>query len=229
MLIIEFSGLEKPNFVELGPYLYRQKMVKKNMSFSEDGEELTYSVYREFYYEPHLSADGLDPYQDYVIVPNIPIFGLVKAMSKASSTEKQITKSLLQSYASVGIDTGPFIRVSVHELFWGYPSILLSMKRLQENPDCQSQEDEDFFSMFNDVDSKSVNCDIVPGNLVPFGVFSMRNATILDPRTVKTGEDFWLKSCHCTLGVFTIKVYTFAITKFVLFSLTFDQFCMRFE
>lgn len=171
--------------MEVGPYVYKQKMYKTDLEFSSDGEELTHSVYREFYFDEMLSVSSDDR---YVIVPNIPLFGLIKAMSSKSSTEKSIAKNLLESYASVGIDTEPFIKVSIKELFWGYPSILLSMNRQQTEENCK-YGDDDFFSMFESEEEseEKINCDIVPGNLVPFGVFSARNATPLDARTVKTG------------------------------------------
>lgn len=181
--------------MEVGPYVYKQKMYKTDLEFSTDGEELTHSVYREFYFDEMLSVSSDDT---HVIVPNIPLFGLIKAMSSKSSTEKSIAKNLLESYASVGIDTQPFIKVTIKELFWGYPSILLSMNRQQTEPNCKYGDDDDFFSMFDSTpekDEEKINCDIVPGNLVPFGIFSARNATPLDARTVKTGTYLLCQNC----------------------------------
>ena len=51
-----FSGREKqPNLVELGPFVYRQKLIKTDTKFSADGEEITHSVYREYYFDETLS------------------------------------------------------------------------------------------------------------------------------------------------------------------------------
>ncbi len=91
----------------------------------------------------------------------------------------------------MGIDTKPFIKVSVKDLFWGYPSVLLSMDRQNSNPNCVTTEDLEFGDMFGYSDEAAkdqINCDILPGNLVPFGIFSARNGTSVDKRTVKTGK-----------------------------------------
>ena len=190
-------GREKPNLVELGPYMYRQKLRKSDIRFSEDGEEVSHSVYREFYFE---SAYNLNVSEnDVVIVPNIPIFGLIKQSLDKSAYEKTFTRSLIESYSSEGIDTGPFIKVTVKEFFWGYPSILLSMQRQQESTNCKGVE-EDEFAAFSDnfgedddddvtEESEKIDCDIKRNNLVPFGLFSIRNSSSQGTeRTIKTGK-----------------------------------------
>ena len=190
-MISLFSGSEKPKMVEIGPFVYRQKMIKTDVEFDESKESVTHSVYREFYFEPSLSA--FDETSE-VMVPNIPLLGLIKKLRKSDSLEKSITRQLLESYAAEGMDYEPFLKLQAKDFFWGYPSILLSMQRQTENVNCTTSDD-DFFDMFdnNSIDDKNTedeteNCDIVAGNLVPFGVFSTRNATSLDFRTVKTGE-----------------------------------------
>ncbi len=83
------QGREKPNLVEVGPFVYRQLITKTDVEFCEDEEELTHSVYREFYFDEYLSAASED---QNVIVPNIPLFGLIKATINSTSTEKGITR-----------------------------------------------------------------------------------------------------------------------------------------
>ena len=190
-----FLGREKPNLVELGPYMYRQKLKKADIRFSEDGEEVSHSVYREFYFESSYNPNVSE--NDVVIVPNIPIFGLIKKSLDKSAFEKAFTRSLIESYSSEGIDTGPFIKVTVKEFFWGYPSILLSMQRQQESTNCKGEE-EDLFAAFKDFgedsdeateESEKINCDIKRNNLVPFGLFSIRNSSSQGTeRTIKTGK-----------------------------------------
>ena len=185
LLII--SGHEKPKLEEIGPFVYRQKMIKTDVEFSIDGESVSHSVYREHYFEASLSSNSED---DYVIVPNIPLFGLIKTQRYKDALEKTITRQLLESYGNEGIDYEPFIKIKAKELFWGYPSILLSMQRQTENVNCTTGDDDIFFRDFDKSteDEDTENCDIVAGNLVPFGIFSTRNATSLDIRTVKTGK-----------------------------------------
>ena len=163
------SGHEKPKLDEIGPFVYRQKMIKTDVEFGMDGESVSHSVYREHYFEASLSSNSED---DYVIVPNIPLFGLIKTQRYKDALEKTITRQLLESYGNEGIDYEPFIKIKAKELFWGYPSILLSMQRQTENVNC-STGDDDFFRDFDKTeDEETENCDIVAGNLVPFGLFS---------------------------------------------------------
>lgn len=190
------NGDEKPNYAEVGPFVYQQIMNKTNIEFSQDGDEITHSVYREFYFTRSLSVSSDDT---YVIVPNIPLFGLIKKLSNSDSYTKSAARSLLEGYKDVGIDTKPFIKVTVKELLWGYPSVMLSMKRrtdTETDPSVTCKEDlEDYFTMFDNSESdeseekvEKINCDILPGNLMPFGLFKERNGTSNTLRTVKTGK-----------------------------------------
>ena len=70
-------------------------MNKTNIEFSQDGDEITHSVYREFYFTRSLSVSSDDT---YVIVPNIPLFGLIKKLSNSDSYTKSAARSLLEGY-----------------------------------------------------------------------------------------------------------------------------------
>ena len=109
--------------MELGPYAYRQKMTKTNLKFSEDETGLDFKVKRRYDFAPELSA-GSD--SDLVVVPNVPLFGAFKAMQTESGFAKAIFEDILSSYDFAN-DTGPFVKVSVRDFVWGYPSVVLSM------------------------------------------------------------------------------------------------------
>ena len=115
-----------------------------NIEFSQDGSEITHSVYTEFYFNESLSI-GSD--NIHVVVPNVPLFGMIKLMSKKHSFEKSVAKAMLQGYKE-GVDTKPFMNVSVKQLLWGYPSAVMTLNRDFNNPqDCeQEKEDDDPFS-----------------------------------------------------------------------------------
>jgi hypothetical protein len=93
--LLIFSGDEKPNYAEVGPFVYQQIMNKTNIEFSQDGDEITHSVYREFYFTRSLSVSSDDT---YVIVPNIPLFGLIKKLSNSDAYTKSAARSLLEGY-----------------------------------------------------------------------------------------------------------------------------------
>ena len=88
------TGRDKPNLVEVGPYVYRQKMEKVNVSFSPDEPSVTYKVAKQYYFAPELSCPECSE-DDYVIVPNIPLFGAFQKLSKESPVAKTIFKGLL--------------------------------------------------------------------------------------------------------------------------------------
>ena len=66
----------------------------------------------------------------------------------------------------------------------------------ETDPSLSCKEDlEDYFTMFDNSESdeseekvEKINCDILPGNLMPFGLFKERNGTSNTLRTVKTGK-----------------------------------------
>ena len=67
------------------------------------------------------------------------------------------------------------------------------MQRQQESTNCKDSDD-DFFAAFKDNfdedgDDEKIDCDIKRNNLVPFGLFSIRNSSSQGTeRTVKTGK-----------------------------------------
>ena len=142
-MFLFIQGTEKPKFEEVGPFVYQQSINMTNIEFSPDGSEITHSVYTEFYFNESLSI-GSD--NIHVVVPNVPLFGLIKLMAEKYSFEKSIAKAMLQGYK--GVDTKPFMNVSVKQLLWGYPSAIMTLARdFDDPPDCeQEKEDDDPFS-----------------------------------------------------------------------------------
>lgn len=174
------AGTERPHLSEVGPYIYRQHMRKTDVVFSQDGEEVTHTVTKQYYFAREIS-NGSDT--DLVVVPNVPMFGLMKKMKSESDFTKSLTKSLVEGYEDLSFDTTPFISVTVDQMFWGYPSVVLSIARTQSE-ECAIEE-EDAFDYFR-VDKKSA-CDMTSDNMAKFGLFYGRNNTPVDERTVKTG------------------------------------------
>ena len=72
-------GEEKPKLTQLGPYVYIQNMKKTNIKFSKDESEVTYSVKRDYFFSPEYSSG---PESDIIVVPNIPLFGAMKKLTK---------------------------------------------------------------------------------------------------------------------------------------------------
>ena len=76
---------EKPKLEERGPYVYKAVYIKDTeepgLIWSDDNTDITYRPRRFYTYDPELSGEGLDPYNDMVTVPNIPLWtGLSKVL-----------------------------------------------------------------------------------------------------------------------------------------------------
>jgi len=105
----------KPKLEERGPYVYKAVYVKdtEGMIWSDDSTDLTYRPRRFYTYDPELSGEGLDPYKDFVTVPNIPLW---TGLSKIPDGSKATIRPTL---TDVGWGT-PFVNVSFDGLLWGY-------------------------------------------------------------------------------------------------------------
>ena len=53
------TGLDKPNLVEVGPYVYRQKMEKVDVNFSNSEPSVTYKVAKQYFFAQELSCPGM--------------------------------------------------------------------------------------------------------------------------------------------------------------------------
>ena len=150
---LSIQGNEKPHFEEVGPFVYQQFINMTNIEFSQDGSEITHSVYTEFYFNESLSIGSDDI---HVLVPNVPLFGMTKLMAKDLGIRKWGAKELLQTYKDdpyKGVDTKPFMNVSVKQLLWGYPSAIMTLKRDINNPPDCVQEKEDYDDPFSGKDA----------------------------------------------------------------------------
>ena len=119
------SGREKPRVEKIGPYVYTETIKKVDVSFDDDGDSVTFSDNKQYYFSQSLS-NGRE--SDVIVMPNIPMFGAFRKMG-GSRIATQIFNALLNSY-NYGIDKSPFLKLSVKKFLWGYPSLLMSMNTL---------------------------------------------------------------------------------------------------
>jgi len=71
------AGNEKPNFVEKGPYTYREDMIKKDLNWTEGGDQfLEFGQYKTYTFLPEESCTGCYPC-DQVRILNMPLAGLI--------------------------------------------------------------------------------------------------------------------------------------------------------
>jgi len=179
-------GREKPKVNKIGPYVYVEEIHKVNVTFGDEGDTVTFSDNKTYFFSPSLST-GLD--SDVILMPNIPLFGLFRKMQDEEPEAKSVFESLLNSY-DFGIDKVPFLRLTVKEFLWGYPSILMSMKHLStcshKPKEEYYEEDEDEWGNMGWGDEDE--CKMTPENQQQFGLYIDFNQTVLNERSLKTGK-----------------------------------------
>ena len=80
--------------VEVGPYVYRQKMEKTDISFSSTEPEVSYKVAKQYFFAKELSCPDCEE-DDLVIVPNIPLFGVFQKLGPEPPMTKSVFRGLL--------------------------------------------------------------------------------------------------------------------------------------
>ena len=63
----------KPVLQEIGPFTYQETWEKVNITYSENGEEVTYGQKKTFHFQRNLSFAGEDT---VLTLPNIPLMVL---------------------------------------------------------------------------------------------------------------------------------------------------------
>ena len=141
---------KKPILEEKGPYVYKAVTVKDsddNMVWADDESELTYRPRKVYTYDPELSGPGLDPDNDFVTVPNIPLWTGLNSLRGKSDFAKDLGRPLI-----VGTGRGaPFISVSFSGLLWGYEDDLPCLK-LKPPKGCKTLEGDTPFAADDEED-----------------------------------------------------------------------------
>lgn len=107
---------------ELGPYVYRQRTEKVNVVFNHNGT-VSYQEKVSLSFVPELSARH-HPRQDYIAVPNIPLLSALSVLK-----DSYVLAQLAFLAMTAGMDMQQFVRISVHDFFWGYDDALFSLAR----------------------------------------------------------------------------------------------------
>ncbi|KAK6305077.1 scavenger receptor class B member 1 isoform X2 [Coregonus clupeaformis] len=112
----EFLAGEKPMVEQRGPYVYRKRIQKQNITFHPN-DTVSYLEYRSYFFEPSMSVGNES---DVVTIPNMLVLGAAVMMENMP-----LGVRLLISTTFKGFKEGPFLTKSVGELMWGYDSKLV--------------------------------------------------------------------------------------------------------
>lgn len=181
------QGTEKPRVDKIGPYVYVENIHKVNVSFGENGDTVTFSDNKTYFFSSSLT-NGSE--SDEIIMPNIPLFGAFRRMENDEPQAKSVFEWLLNSY-DYGKDKAPFLRLTVKEFLWGYPSVLISMQYLatcNDRPNDEYYKDEDDWGDMGWGDDDVNDCRVTPETQHKFGLYLGFNQTVMNKRTVMTGK-----------------------------------------
>ncbi|KAM9329957.1 scavenger receptor class B member 1 [Gastrophryne carolinensis] len=107
----EILAGEKPRVQQRGPYVYREKKQKMNITFNENGT-VSFVEMRSLYFAPDKSAGSEE---DFLVVPNILVLGSAWMMRDLSFTMKLILSAALSTFGQE-----PFMNRTVKDILWGY-------------------------------------------------------------------------------------------------------------
>jgi len=124
-----FSGEEKPNLVEIGPYTYRQKWLKQNVTWHDNGT-ISYKTRKIFTFSPEESCSGCSDVGDNITTLNVPAI-TAYFMNRDASWYNPIVPALNWG---LGLGYKPYLTRPVYELMWGYDEPLFSMAQFLPNP-----------------------------------------------------------------------------------------------
>ncbi|KAG8597493.1 hypothetical protein GDO81_002302 [Engystomops pustulosus] len=109
---------EKPRLEERGPYVYRERKQKVNITF-HDNSTVSFVETRTFQFDPEKSA-GRE--EDYLVVPNILLM-----VSAQMSKDLSFAVKILLNAAYVMYDQKAFMNRTVKEILWGYSDPFLDL------------------------------------------------------------------------------------------------------
>lgn len=132
-----FAGKEKPQLKEVGPYTYRQKWLKQNITWHDNGT-ISYRTRKIFTFSPSESCDGCNDVSDNITTLNVP----------AISAYYQMREAFLAGYALTAmiraLGYNMWSTKTVKEFLWGHEEKLFKIA-IMTNSNPPPFEDFGFF------------------------------------------------------------------------------------
>ncbi|XP_056592849.1 scavenger receptor class B member 1 isoform X2 [Triplophysa dalaica] len=113
---VEILKGEKPMLQQRGPYVYRERRWKDNITF-HDNNTVSYREFRQYFFEESMSVGDES---DVVTIPNMLVLGASVMMENMPYAFR-----LLLSTTFMTFNEGAFLTKPVGELMWGYDSKLV--------------------------------------------------------------------------------------------------------
>ncbi|KAJ1520753.1 hypothetical protein ONE63_003848 [Megalurothrips usitatus] len=116
----ESGRSDKLHMEEIGPYIFREKLVHTNVTFHENGT-MSYTAVRTAIFLPELNTLSLDA---PLTVPNLAVLGMASYLHDATFLTKLAFNVILQR-----LDSQPLVNVSVQEYMWNLSDPLVHVTR----------------------------------------------------------------------------------------------------
>ncbi|XP_075949946.1 scavenger receptor class B member 1 isoform X1 [Anarhichas minor] len=107
---------EKPMVEQRGPFVYRKRIQKDNITFHANGT-VSYREYRRYFFQPSMSAGNES---EVVTIPNMLVLGASIMMENLPFAVRLMISATFKTFKE-----GPFLTKTVGELMWGYDSGLV--------------------------------------------------------------------------------------------------------
>ncbi|XP_068562463.1 scavenger receptor class B member 1 isoform X2 [Cebidichthys violaceus] len=112
----EILNGEKPMVEQRGPFVYRKRIQKDNITFHANGT-VSYREYRRYFFEPSMSVGNES---EVVTIPNMLVLGASIMMENLPFAVRLMISATFKTF-----NEGPFLTKTVGELMWGYDSGLV--------------------------------------------------------------------------------------------------------
>ncbi|TNM92057.1 hypothetical protein fugu_019069 [Takifugu bimaculatus] len=140
----EILAGEKPMVEQRGPYVYRKRIQKDNITFHPNST-VSYKEYRSYYFEPSMSVGNES---DVLTLPNMLVLGAAVMLESLPAPVRMIISMAFKTF-----DEGPFLTKTVGELMWGYDSKLVNFLNKYLPGMLPSSGKFGLFSEFNNSDT----------------------------------------------------------------------------
>ena len=117
---IEAKQGKPPYLAQKGPYSYREKRPKQNITWDERNSAVSYNQLSWYVFDEETSCDTCNPLNDYVTTVNIPLVALAETARNLPWLVRDALGLLFK-----GFKENLFVERRVHDLLWGYRDPML--------------------------------------------------------------------------------------------------------
>ncbi|XP_018902328.2 scavenger receptor class B member 1 isoform X1 [Bemisia tabaci] len=105
---------------EVGPYCYKESVLRTNVVFNDDDGTVTFSEFRSHEFDEDASRGNKD---DLLTLPNVPVIGAISQVKNYNTLYRRGLAFTLKWSEN----SSPFVKVKAHDYFFGYDDSLVKI------------------------------------------------------------------------------------------------------